>query len=145
MDGTNLTQRILVFYAGAYAVADESTGAVNSGTSVSYYMLTDLKPIKNADGSKGLRASKGSVSADLFPAKFPRVPGVYDAAFTFKVGSNGKPVLAIEDLYYVGDIGLSVIDRSALVPSSALAPKEAAEVVQDGSEASQDANKKDHK
>lgn len=109
MDANNVKQKILVLYSGSYAIPDEKTGVVNEGCSVSYYMLTDLQPVNNSDGTRGMRPAKCSVDSLWNSTKFTRVPGIYEAEFGFKVGSNGKPTLYIQDIDYLCDVHLELL------------------------------------
>ncbi len=103
-----MEQDILLLFAGNYSVADERTGVINEGCSVSYYMLTDLSAKFNQDGTIGLRPAKCSVDSSFLGAQITRAPALYSAKFGLKVGSNGKPTLYIEDLVYKSDV---VMDR----------------------------------
>lgn len=109
MEGQNVKQNILVLYSGTYAVPDERTGVVNEGCSMSYYMLTDLQPVNNPDGTRGMRPAKCTVDTFWNSTKFTRVPGIYQAEFGFKVGSNGKPVLYVTDVEYLCDVHLELL------------------------------------
>ena len=100
---------ILLLYAGNYAVTDTVTGVLNDGCSVSYYMLTDLSPVKNPDGTLGLRPAKCSVDSSFLNTKITRVPALYRAKFGYKIGSNGKPTLYVTDLAYKSDVVMDLL------------------------------------
>ena len=36
------------------------------------------------------------------------VPGIYDATMSMKIGSDGKPVLTVEDLDFVGKASIQM-------------------------------------
>lgn len=54
-----------------------------------------------ADGQVGQQRAKCSMSPDK-RKKITWVPGIYDATMSMKIGSDGKPVLTVEDLDFVG-------------------------------------------
>ena len=57
---------IILLYANQYDMTDETTGERTRGTSLSYYFNTDLAPILNQDGSKGMRPAKCSCDITVF-------------------------------------------------------------------------------
>lgn len=89
--------KILVTYAGIWKSDTGSTGLT-----LNYFMYGDNGDlmISRVDATGGPVGQQGA-KANLDPAmrsKITFVPGLYDAQMGFKVGSDGKPVLTVEDL-----------------------------------------------
>ena len=80
-----------------------------TGISCNYYLATDLSPQKKDEqtGAIGMRPAKCSLKTSLL-SKVQTCPAVYDASMSFKVGSDGRPVLAIKDLELVGAISIDI-------------------------------------
>ena len=107
--------KVVVTFANPYEIKEESTGRVTSGVTVEYYfwgehgetfdgkMRVDGKPA-------GVRRSKASIDASLVD-KVAFVPGVYDAEFEMSVGSDGKPVLKLQDINFFAklQVGLELM------------------------------------
>ncbi len=97
--------QIILLYAAQYEIADEKTGEIKRGVTCNYYFNSDLHAQDNTNGSKGTRPAKGSLDYMLM-GKIKSAPALYDAKFEMNVGSDGKPVLKIVDLDYVGDVSM---------------------------------------
>lgn len=104
-----MKQKVIILFANQYEMTDEKTGERKNGTSIMYIFNTDLECMDNSDGSKGMRSAKSS-SDYMLMHKVRRAPAMYEAEFSMKIGSDGKPVLKIEDLEYVADVVVSVVD-----------------------------------
>lgn len=102
-DFSGMRRQIIVLFANQYRVVDEKTGEVKTGVSCNYYFNTDLAAEDNVNGSKGTRPAKASLDFKLM-AKILKAPAVYDAEFTFNIGSDGKPVLTIVDLNFLYEV-----------------------------------------
>lgn len=113
---------IIVLYAGQYDMVDKATGQRSSGTSISYYLNTDLEQLDNTDGTKGMRPAKGSSDFNLM-SKIPKAPGLYHAKMTMKVGGDGKPVLSIVDLQYLTDVKIVLGEMKPAASSAAPSSK----------------------
>lgn len=99
-------QNIVMFYAKNYDMMDEK-GEQREGVSVAYFM-GGFAPIHNADGSAGLRPSKGSLPAG-YMSRLPKVPAMYEGVFTLSVGSDGKSMLKLTDARYLGEAELELV------------------------------------
>ncbi len=97
--------RILLMYAAEYSITDD--GRTNEGCSLQYYFFGDngeqISPQQHAAGSIGYQRAKCSIDISA-REKVIAAPAVYDAEFTMSVGSDGKPVLKIANLEYVGPV-----------------------------------------
>lgn len=95
--------KILVTYAGIWKSDTGSTGLT-----LNYFMYGDngdlmISRVDATGGPVGQQRAK----ANLDPAmrsKITFVPGLYDAQMGFKVGSDGKPVLTVEDLDFCSHV-----------------------------------------
>lgn len=91
--------KILVTYAGVWEMDNGS-----SGMSLNYFMYGENgeQMISRVDATGG-PVGQQRAKANLDPAmrsKITFVPGIYDAQMGFKIGSDGKPVLTVEDLSF---------------------------------------------
>lgn len=92
--------KILVTFANVWKM-DNGT----SGMTLNYFMFGDngelMQAIDNrSGGAVGQQRAKCSLDPDK-RSKISFVPGIYDASMSYKVGSDGKPVLTVEDLEFV--------------------------------------------
>ncbi len=102
-----MRSKILVMYAGDYDMKDDD-GKVLKGCVLQYYFWGEngerLRAVNNGStGTVGYQRAKCSIDFDK-RAKISSVPAVYDASFIMTVGSDGKPVLKVNDIDYVGDV-----------------------------------------
>ena len=91
--------KILVTYAGVWKMDNGSTGMA-----LNYFMYGENgeQMISRVDAT-GEPVGQQRAKANLDPAmrsKITFVPGIYDAQMGFKIGSDGKPVLTVEDLSF---------------------------------------------
>lgn len=91
--------KILVTYAGVWKMDNGSTGMA-----LNYFMYGENgeQMISRVDATGG-PVGQQRAKANLDPAmrsKITFVPGIYDAQMGFKIGSDGKPVLTVEDLSF---------------------------------------------
>lgn len=105
-------QRIMLMFANEYDMKTDD-GKMMRGCVLNYYFFgtggETLKVDRANVGSVGYQRAKCSVDYDM-RQKVVAAPAIYDAEFTMKVGSDGKPVLVVTDLTYVGDAKFS-LDR----------------------------------
>lgn len=102
---------VIVLYSRPFEIDDEKTGKVNRGVSVQYLMTDKMLPMETED-DKGLKVNKGSIDF-LKQGNLLKVPGLYEASFTMKTNSNGKPELAIADLEFKGILMVEIDDSLA--------------------------------
>lgn len=102
--------RILVMFASEYSLKGDD-GRDVSGCTLNYYFWGQDGDLLNAvhayEGSVGFQRAKCSIPFEL-RGQVCAAPAVYDATFAMKVGSDGKPVMTVTDLTYVGDVKFSL-------------------------------------
>lgn len=89
--------KILVTYAGVWKMDNGS-----SGMTLNYFMYGEngeqmISRVDVTGGSVGQQRAKCSLDPSM-RQKIIFVPGIYDATMGMKIGSDGKPVLTVEDL-----------------------------------------------
>lgn len=97
---------VLIMFASPYSMQDEETKTTREGLSVEYYFYGKdgeaLRPVADAgEGALGIRRSKCSMDIDM-KDKLSYVPGIYNGSFEMRVGSDGKPVLKLKEIDFVG-------------------------------------------
>lgn len=95
--------KCVLLFARPYSFKDDKTGREQAGMSLSYLPTDKLLPHKDDSGYYGYQPVKDSVSYDLVQ-KIVSVPGVYDLDVTVKPGSDGRAVIRIVDMNYVGEL-----------------------------------------
>lgn len=105
---------VVVMFANPYRMDDEK-GEVREGLTLEYYVYGQngeaLKPVADAgSGTLGIRRAKCSLGIEM-KEKLMYVPGIYDAKFEMTVGSDGKPVLKVADIDFVGKCNIA-LDKS---------------------------------
>lgn len=100
--------KILLLGYTPYQIKDERTGAVTSGTTVRYLFWGEngealTSAYTNPDTAGGVAPAKVSLPYDS-RIKIGRAPAIYSGSFVMSVGSDGKPVLKLNDLEYLQDI-----------------------------------------
>ena len=104
------TMKILVTFVNTY---DMTRDGGNKGTTVNYFFWGNegemMNPLNDlSGGTVGQQRAKCSMPFEA-REKFTFVPGVYEAAMGFKVGSDGKPVLSVDDIVgFVGKVKMSL-------------------------------------
>lgn len=93
--------KILVTFANIWKMDNG-----NSGLTLNYFMFGENGELMNSEqhlsgGPVGQQRAKCSLDPNMRD-KVTWVPGVYDATMSYKIGSDGKPVLTVEDLAFVG-------------------------------------------
>lgn len=91
--------KILVTYVGVWKMDNGQ-----SGMTLNYFMYGENgeQMISRVDATGG-PVGQQRAKANLDPAmrsKITFVPGIYDSQMGFKIGSDGKPVLTVEDLSF---------------------------------------------
>lgn len=114
---------IVVMFANPYSLKDEASGEVREGLSLEYYVHGEngeaLKPVVDAgSGALGIRRAKCSIGIDM-KEKLMYVPGIYDAQFEMTVGSDGKPVLKVVAIDFVGKCSI-ILDSESVKADDAV-------------------------
>lgn len=101
--------RILLMYAGEYSIDAQSSGCI-----LNYYFFGEkgelLAQQWSAVGPIGYQRAKCNMDFKMRD-QIPAAPAVYDAEFSMKVGSDGKPVLTVQSLEYVGKVAFNFVDE----------------------------------
>lgn len=89
--------KILLTFANVWKM-DNGT----SGMTINYFMYGQngeqmISRMDASGGAVGQQRAKCSLDSSM-RQKVTFVPGIYDATMSFKIGSDGKPVLTVEDL-----------------------------------------------
>ena len=89
--------KILVTFANIWKMDNG-----NSGLTLNYFMFGENGELMNSEqnlsgGAVGQQRAKCSLEASK-REKISFVPGIYEAKMGMKIGSDGKPVLTVEDL-----------------------------------------------
>lgn len=102
--------KILVMYAMDYSIAEGNS--INEGLSLQYYFFGEngemLQVQGNLTGAIGYQRAKCSMEIEQ-RKNLRTVPGIYEAEFQMKVGSDGKPVSVPVNLDYVGPCKFELI------------------------------------
>lgn len=93
--------KILVTFANVWKMDNGTTGMT-----LNYFMFGDKGELMVSQqnlsgGAVGQQRAKCSLDVSMRD-KITFVPGIYDAEMSFKVGSDGKPVMTVLDLEYIG-------------------------------------------
>ncbi len=106
--------KILVTYAGEYNMKSED-GRDIAGCVIQYFFFGQngelLKTQNQLTGPIGYQRAKCS-SDILLRDKIKLAPAIYNAKFSMNVGADGKPILKIVDLDYVGDVDIKAASVS---------------------------------
>ncbi|MDD7218887.1 MAG: hypothetical protein PUI16_02680 [Clostridia bacterium] len=91
--------KILVTYAGLWKMDNG-----NSGLTLNYFMFGEngeqmISRVDATGGTIGQQRAKCSLDPSM-REKITFVPGIYNAKMGMKIGSDGKPVLTVEDLEF---------------------------------------------
>ena len=100
--------KILVTFASTWKMDNG-----NSGMTLNYFMYGENGELMQAradvsGGPVGQQRAKCSLDVkDREKVTF--VPGIYDAEMSMKVGSDGKPVLTVTDLTFIGKAEIRMV------------------------------------
>lgn len=102
--------KILLMYSGEINIEATKDRDGVHGLSVEYYFYGSngemLQPRISVDGISGTRRGKVFMSPELVN-KVSYIPGIYDGTFEMTVGSDGKPVLKLVDIDFVGKAAIT--------------------------------------
>lgn len=105
--------KFMLLYANRYSMKDED-GVLREGITASYIMDEQLNPQSNPDtGEKGFRPAKGAIPLECWN-KVKEVPAYYNGSFRMKIGSDGKPVLTLQDLEFDSLITVAPVKDTAV-------------------------------
>lgn len=108
-------QRILLMYANEFDMKTED-GRMLKGCILNYFFFGEhgelLKARYDQVGNVGFQRAKSNVDYDM-RNQVVCAPGVYDAEFEMSVGSDGKPVLKVSNLSFVGEANFSLVEKAA--------------------------------
>ena len=113
---------VLLMYSRPWQIENEKTKVIeNEGVSVEFYFFgkngEQLAPVADESGNLGIRRSKGTLDI-LAKDKLMFVPGIYDGLFEMAVGSDGKPVLKLLDIDFVGKCNMSLEPATPFNPDA---------------------------
>lgn len=102
--------KVLLMYSGEIDIEATKEREGVHGVSVEYYFYGNngefVQPKISADGISGTRRGKVFMTSDIIN-KVSYIPGIYDGTFQMSVGSDGKPVLKLVDIDFVGKAVIS--------------------------------------
>lgn len=104
-------QKILVTFANLYDVEGVK------GMTLNYFFFGDhgefLAPVADYSGGPvGYQRAKCSMNCEA-REKITFVPGIYNATFSMSVGSDGKPVMKVADLEFLGQAEIKMVSASS--------------------------------
>lgn len=100
--------KILVTFANEW---DMTADGGEKGCTINYFFFGEngemMKANSYTKGAIGYQRAK--VSLDYYKRdKLRKVPAIYDATMEMSVGSDGKPVMKVVDVDYVGDVAITL-------------------------------------
>lgn len=102
--------KVLLMYSGEIDIEATKEREGVHGVSVEYYFYGNngelVQPKISADGISGTRRGKVFMTPEIIN-KVSYIPGIYDGTFQMSVGSDGKPVLKLVDIDFVGKAVIS--------------------------------------
>lgn len=102
--------KVLLMYSGEIDIEATKEREGVHGVSVEYYFYGNngelVQPKVSADGISGTRRGKVFMTPEIIN-KVSYIPGIYDGTFQMSVGSDGKPVLKLVDIDFVGKAVIS--------------------------------------
>ena len=108
-----MKSKILLMYATEYDIKGED-GRQVTGCTLNYYFYGEhgeaLKAIVGDKGSVGYQRAKCSIDY-VKRAAIVKAPAIYEADFVMVIGSDGKPVMKVENLQYVQDVNFVPVER----------------------------------
>lgn len=105
-----LRAKILVLFVNAYDMKGESGDQV-SGCSCHYLFWGEhgetMIPQSEPDFDKSVGQQRAKVNLPYaMREKLQVVPAIYEGAFTMTTGSDGKPVMKLQDVSYLCDVSM---------------------------------------
>lgn len=105
-------QKIFVTFANRYSIDDG--GRSVTGMTLNYFFWGEdgeqMHPVcDTTGGAVGYQRAKCSMDYDM-RNKISYVPGIYDATFAMAVGSDGKPVMKVVDIDFIGKAEVLMVD-----------------------------------
>lgn len=108
--------KVMIMFSSLLDIPAREGHDALSGVSVEYYFFGEngelVAPKISADGTSGTRRGKVFMDSSI-ARKINYVPGIYDGTFEMNVGSDGKPVLKMIDIDYVGKVSIAAEDKAA--------------------------------
>lgn len=102
--------KVLLMYSGEIDIEATKEREGVHGVSVEYYFYGNngelVQPKISAHGISGTRRGKVFMTPEIIN-KVSYIPGIYDGTFQMSVGSDGKPVLKLVDIDFVGKAVIS--------------------------------------
>lgn len=104
--------KILVTFANTYDMTRDGGG---KGMTLNYFFWGDNGELMSAQddlsgGAVGVQRAKCSMNFED-REKISFVPGVYEAEMGMKVGSDGKPILVVQDIVrFVGKVDMKLLN-----------------------------------
>lgn len=126
MDGITTKAKIVVLFANAYDMLDESKNKL-TGCSVHYLFWGEngekLFEQSEWDVSKpvGVQRAKCSLDSSI-RQKIVIAPALYEGDFELAVGGDGKPVLKLRDVAYISNIDIKQRYVNGLVVPGMIPP-----------------------
>lgn len=100
-----MKQNIILTYARGYRMENDNKSGFNEGVSLNYLLTDSMAPVDD-EASRGVRFSKSSIPLSK-SKQVVKVPGLYEADFSMKPGSDGKILLKLDDIKFLSEIELS--------------------------------------
>lgn len=110
--------KILVMSVTPYDMLSEKTGERVSGCTVQYFFVGEhgetLKVMEDLTGGMvGYQRAKISLPLDK-REKLCVAPALYEGSFGMKVGSDGKPVMTLNDIEFIAPVDFELMIKSAM-------------------------------
>ena len=107
--------KILLMYSGVLDIPAREGHDALSGVSMEYFFYGEngeqLEPKVSVDGVSGIRRGKVFMQDPAVANKVSYVPGIYDGTFEMQVGADGKPVLKLVDVDFLGKASIKMMDE----------------------------------
>lgn len=109
---------ILVMSIAPYDILSEKTNERVSGCTVQYYFIGEhgetLKSMEDLTGGMvGYQRAKISLPLEK-REKMCVAPALYEGTFGMKVGSDGKPVMTLNDAEFIAPVDFELMVKSAM-------------------------------
>lgn len=95
-----MEQKVIIVSADTWTMEDEKTGKINTGCTVWYLPIDELKPIVNSDSSLGCKPCKASMPFEFIDIiKNYGAPCKATAHFVMRL-SNGQQILKVDNFTF---------------------------------------------